>query len=253
MILQLWPLNRRKAISLSGWYYAAADGVLSADRDALIPQRNVTDAVHRERRRRRRGSQSRRAALRSSTPPSWCSTSLRSSTKARMRWMCPDVPDVEESSALERGRKAPLAIRVRTLWRRELRFGSGQFVTQVLGLLMGVAPRSVGLRQGSTQHLLPLVRTFAPPHFGCKALLQCRDQFAEGHDLVGLFLGTWVGGNATLLGDFLSQYTVEAPNRRVACDNRFPQLRLLFLHLQGQFSPLRSRRRDAGYSHDWLH
>jgi hypothetical protein len=151
---------------------------------------------------------------------------------------CPEALQIQESSALERGGKAPLAIRVRTLWGRELRFGSGQFVTQVLGVLMGVAPRCVGFRQGGTQPLLPLVRTFAPPHLGCKALLQGRDQFAEGHDLVGLFLGTWVGGNATLLGDFLSQHTVEAPNRRVACDNRLTQLRLLFLDLQGKVSPL---------------
>src|SRR5262245_34326672 len=100
-------------------------------------------------------------------------------------------PDVEKSSSLERGETAPLTIRVRTLRGRELCFGSSQFVTQVLGMFIGVAQRCVGLRQGRTQHLMPLFCAFAPPCFGCKALLQRRHQFAQGHDLIGLFLRTW--------------------------------------------------------------
>jgi len=148
-------------------------------------------------------------------------------------------PDVEEASALKRGRQGPLALRVSVLWGRELRFGGGQFVTELLGLRIGVVQRCLGLSQGGAEHRMPLFRAFAPHHFRRKALLQGRDQFTEGHNLVGLFLGTLVGSSATLLGDLLSQYTVEAPNRRIACDNRFPQLRLLFLDLQGQFSPLR--------------
>src|SRR5215813_6204972 len=86
---------------------------------------------------------------------------------------------------------------------------------------------------------MPLFRAFPSHYFRRKVLLEGCDQFTEGHDLVGRFLGARVGSSATLLGDLLSQHTIEAPNRRVACDNRFPQLRLLFLDLEGQFSPLR--------------
>src|SRR5262245_34475607 len=96
---------------------------------------------------------------------------------------------------------------------------------------------------------MALFRAFASHHFRCKMLLEGRDQFTEGHALVGLFLGARAGSSATLLGDLLSQHTVEAPNRRVACNNRFTQLCLLFLDLQSQFSPLRlqsSKTPDIG-------
>jgi hypothetical protein len=81
-------------------------------------------------------------------------------------------PDVQEASALEIGGKGLLALRVSLLWGRELRFGSSQFVTELLGLRLGVAPRCLGLRQGDTEHRMPLFRAVAPRHFHCKALLQ---------------------------------------------------------------------------------
>ena len=59
-------------------------------------------------------------------------------------------PDIEESSALEMGRKGALALRISALWGRELCFGSSQFVTQLLGLRIGVAQRRLGLRQAGT-------------------------------------------------------------------------------------------------------
>ena len=59
-------------------------------------------------------------------------------------------PDIEESSALEIGRKGALALRISALWRRELCFGSSQFVTQLLGLRIGVAQRRLGLGQAGT-------------------------------------------------------------------------------------------------------
>jgi len=53
-----------------------------------------------------------------------------------------DVPmtpsNVQESSAFERGRKGPRVICVSALWGRELRFSSGQFVTQLLSLRIGI-------------------------------------------------------------------------------------------------------------------
>ena len=66
----------------------------------------------------------------------------------------PDVPmtppDVQEASALEIGGKGPLALRVSILWGCKLRFGSGPFVTKLLGLRIGVTQRCLGLRQGGT-------------------------------------------------------------------------------------------------------
>ena len=74
-----------------------------------------------------------------------------------------------------------------------MRFGSGQFVMQLLGLRLGIVQRCLGLGQGSSEHRLPLFRAFAPHLFRRKALLQSRDQFTEGHNLVGLCLGARVG------------------------------------------------------------
>ena len=76
-------------------------------------------------------------------------------------------PDVQESNTLEIGGKGPLALRVSVLWGRELRFDSGQFVTELLDLRLGVAQRCLGLRQGGTEHRVPLLRALAPRHFGC--------------------------------------------------------------------------------------
>ena len=117
-----------------------------------------------------------------------------------------DVPrapaHVEESSALERGRKGPLAICVSTWGGESWASAAANSSRRLLGLRIGVAPRRLGLRQGGMEHPLPLVRTFAPRHFCVKAVLQGRDQFAEGRDLVGLFLRTGGGKSATLLSDF---------------------------------------------------
>ena len=82
---------------------------------------------------------------------------------------------------------------------------------------------------------MPLFRAFAAP-LPSQGVVAGRDQFTEAADLVGLFLGARVGSSATLLGDLLSQHTVGAPNCRIACDNRFTQLHLLFLDLEGQFT-----------------
>ena len=86
---------------------------------------------------------------------------------------------------------------------------------------------------------MALFHAFTPCHFGCQALLQVCDQFAESQALVGLFLEARIGSSMTLLGYLLGQYTVETSNGRVACDNGVTQMRLLFHDLHRQFIPLR--------------
>lgn len=74
--------------------------------------------------------------------------------------------------------------------------------------------------------------------------MQFRHQLAEGRDLIGIFPRVRAGTSASPLGDLLSQDIVEATDRRIACHNGFPQLPLLFLHLEGKLGLFRLQHND---------